>query len=140
MDHYPEANVQGRSASSSRHDSASSVDKTRAQQSNNTSTQGQDTQYTSFPPPSSVSNRSNSANSDSFNQETKSIEARYARYTDAPPQYTEQQYEGKSEDEQNSMRMSDYAKEISRIMGRQLVKDMKIAKHKANNKSEEIPK
>jgi hypothetical protein len=44
---------------------------------------------------------------------------------DAPPPYSEQQYEGKSEDEQSKMRMADYAKEIKRIMGRQLVQGLK---------------
>ncbi|KAF2852205.1 hypothetical protein T440DRAFT_446739 [Plenodomus tracheiphilus IPT5] len=140
MDHYPEVNVEERSVASSRHDSASSVNKNRTEQSNSTSSQ-QETQYTSFPPPSntstSQSHRTNSANSttSSSTKETQRIEAQYARYTDAPPQYTEQQYEGKSEDQINSMRMSDYAKEISRIMGRQIVKDMKIAQHKTKSKS-----
>lgn len=58
----------------------------------------------------------------------QTIEAEYAQYTHAPPPYTEKQYEGKSEDEQNAMRTKDYAKEISRVMGHQLVKDLKSGK------------
>ncbi|KAI8937243.1 hypothetical protein NX059_006452 [Plenodomus lindquistii] len=134
MDHYPEVNVQERSVPSSRHDSASSL-KNRTQQSDNTNNQQQQQpiQYTSFPPPS---DRTNSTTSNSSNGELRRIEAQYARYTDAPPQYTEEQYEGKSEDERQSMRVSDYAKEISRIMGRQLVRDMKVAQPKAGQKAE----
>jgi hypothetical protein len=56
---------------------------------------------------------------------SQTIEADYARYTDAPPPYTEKQYEGKSEDEQNVMRIKDYTKEISRLMGHQLVRGLK---------------
>lgn len=56
------------------------------------------------------------------------IEADYAQYTDAPPPYTEKQYEGKSEDEQNIMRINDYTKEISRLMGQQLVRGLKNGK------------
>lgn len=54
-----------------------------------------------------------------------SVEAEYKRYIDAPPPYSEKAYEGKSEEEQTNMRMKDYARELSRIMGRQLVKDLK---------------
>jgi hypothetical protein len=53
------------------------------------------------------------------------IDAEYARYTDAPPPFSEKQYEGKSPDEQSQMRVTDYAKEISRMMGRQLVRGLK---------------
>lgn len=132
MKHYPEVNAQERSEASSRHDSASSVDKGRPQQSSNTSTHEKDTQYTSFPPLSNTSHHRQSTDSTSSNGDIQSIQAKYARYTDAPPQYTEQQYQGKTEDEQNHMRMSDYSKEISRIMSRQLMKDMQIAQHKAD--------
>lgn len=53
------------------------------------------------------------------------LEAEYARYTDAPPPYEEKAYEGKSEAERTRMRMGDYAKELSRMMGRQLVRGLK---------------
>lgn len=53
------------------------------------------------------------------------LEAEYARYTDAPPPYSEKAYEGKSEAESTKMRMGDYAKELSRMMGRQLVRGLK---------------
>ncbi|KAF1836965.1 hypothetical protein BDW02DRAFT_492524 [Decorospora gaudefroyi] len=64
--------------------------------------------------------------SDSTSSSGERIEAEYARYTDAPPPYSEKQYEGKSENEQNHMRMTDYSKEIARMMGRQLVRGLKI--------------
>jgi hypothetical protein len=83
--------------------------------------------YTSFPPPSNSSlHRINSAHSiPSTPDKTHTIEAEYAQYTDAPPPYTKNQYEGKSENEQNTMRSKDYAKEISRMMGHQLVRSLK---------------
>ncbi|CAN9344425.1 unnamed protein product [Alternaria alternata] len=83
--------------------------------------------YTSFPPPSNSSlHRINSTHSiASTVNKTHTIEAEYAQYTDAPPPYTEKQYEGKSENEQNTMRSKDYAKEISRFMGHQLVRGLK---------------
>jgi hypothetical protein len=58
------------------------------------------------------------------NTETK-IEADFAQYTDAPPPYSSKQYEGKSEEQQHRMRVADYAKELNRQMGRQLVKGLK---------------
>jgi hypothetical protein len=86
-----------------------------------------DDRYTSFPPPSNSSlQRINSAHSiTSTADKTHTIEAEYAQYTDAPPPYTENQYEDKSENEQNTMRSKDYAKEISWMMGRQLVRSLK---------------
>ncbi|KAH7380158.1 hypothetical protein BKA66DRAFT_368563, partial [Pyrenochaeta sp. MPI-SDFR-AT-0127] len=53
------------------------------------------------------------------------IEAELARYMDAPPPYSEKQYEGKSEEEQSNMRKRDYARELSRMMGRQLVRGLR---------------
>jgi hypothetical protein len=55
------------------------------------------------------------------------IDADYAHYTDAPPPFLESQYEGKSEERQSEMRRSDYAKEMNRFMGKQLVKGLKTA-------------
>lgn len=86
-----------------------------------------DDRYTSLPTPSNSSlYRTNSTHSiASTADKTHTIEAEYAQYTDAPPPYTEKQYEGKSENEQNTMRLKDYAKEISRFMGHQLVRGLK---------------
>lgn len=135
MDQYPELNVNEREdRSSSRHDSGNSVSKATVHQTNS---QHEDTQYTSFPPPSThSSHRSNSSNSDtSTGEKSQQIEAEYARYTDAPPPYSEKQYEGKSDDEQNNMRMTDYAKEISRQMGRQLVTGLKTEQMKESSEA-----
>ncbi|KAK7192744.1 hypothetical protein DPSP01_006833 [Paraphaeosphaeria sporulosa] len=43
---------------------------------------------------------------------------------DAPQPYREEDFQGKSKDEVRRMRKRDYAVEISRLMGRQLVKGM----------------
>ncbi|KAF2828437.1 hypothetical protein CC86DRAFT_273672, partial [Ophiobolus disseminans] len=51
--------------------------------------------------------------------------AEYAHFTDAPPPFSEKQYEGKSEEQQTKMRRADYAKEINRMMGKQLVAGLK---------------
>jgi hypothetical protein len=70
-----------------------------------------------------------SSNVESSNVESdQCLEAEYARYTNAPPPYSEKEYEGKDEEEQTYMRMTDYSKEISRMMGRQLVSGMKMDK------------
>jgi len=58
------------------------------------------------------------------------LAAEYLHYTDAPPPYSEKQYEGKSEEQQNKMRMADYAKEINRQMGKQLVTGLKSGETK----------
>ncbi|KAL1799774.1 hypothetical protein ACET3X_000116 [Alternaria dauci] len=148
MDHYPEVNVNERetpsSIMSSRHDSASSVVKAAAAAHQRPSaidtqdtTEARTSSYHSFPSPSTHSSDNSSHRSDSnfsTNSNAQRIEAEYARYTDAPPPYSEKQYEGKSADEQNNMKMKDYAKEISRMMGRQLVRGLKIAeREKAKN-------
>ncbi|KAF2445298.1 hypothetical protein P171DRAFT_521309 [Karstenula rhodostoma CBS 690.94] len=44
---------------------------------------------------------------------------------DAPPPYREEDFQGKSKDEVSKMRKRDYAVQISRMMGRQLVRGMK---------------
>ncbi|KAJ4338590.1 hypothetical protein N0V87_003920 [Didymella glomerata] len=54
-------------------------------------------------------------------QTAQKLKAEFARYTDAPPPYSEEQYADKTEEQQLSMRTHDYAKELSRMMGRQLV-------------------
>jgi hypothetical protein len=87
--------------------------------------------YQSFPSPSTVSSTHSVHRTDSdasashVGEQSQRIDAEWARYTDAPPPYSKKQYEGKSENEQNDMRRQDYAKEISRQMGQQLVKGMK---------------
>ena len=96
-------------------------------------------QYTSFPSPDHASEqqrpRNDSIVSTSNEDEAKvqHIEAEYARYTDAPPPYSEKQYEGKDEDEQTKMRMADYAKELKRMMGRQLVRGLKTGETKVES-------
>ncbi len=56
---------------------------------------------------------------------SEDIEEAFARYTDASPPCEESQYAGKSEEEQANMRRRDYAKELSRMMGRQLVEGLR---------------
>jgi hypothetical protein len=91
--------------------------------------------WTQFPSNSSAASshilsRNNSSSSSTTEEQavTHHIEAEYAQYTDAPPPFTEDQYEGKTEDEQSRMRRVDYAKELNRMMGRQLVKGLKSEK------------
>ncbi|KAI4626265.1 uncharacterized protein J4E87_004766 [Alternaria ethzedia] len=152
MDHYPEVSVNERetpsSMLSSRHDSASSIAKAAAagQRPSGASTTddsaARNSSYTSFPSPSTHSHSSNhssthrSDSSSSSNSNLQRIEAEYARYTDAPPPYSEKAYEGKSDDERNNMRMTDYAKEISRMMGRQLVRGLKIDEREKGRKGD----
>lgn len=142
MDHYPEVNISERECSSRRASNSSSINKsnaqptlTRTQQDGHLSAP----QYTSFPSPSKVSAQSqqtehrtrndsiHSSSSTAHEDDAKlhHIEAECAQYMDAPPPYSEKQYEGKSEDEQTRMRMADYAKELKRMMGRQLVRGLK---------------
>ncbi|KAG9192885.1 hypothetical protein G6011_11619 [Alternaria panax] len=133
MDHYLEVSVNERedpsSEISSRHDSSSSVAKASGagRQRPSTvdsqdSTVARSSSYHSFPSPSTHRSDSDFSTYSSAQR----IDAEYAQYTDAPPPYSEKQYEGKSADEQNNMRMKDYAKEISRMMGRQLVRGLKF--------------
>jgi len=152
MDHYPEVNVevQEHPSSASRHDSASSVTKAADFHSppslvpsrqpshnmssttapSNTSTQ----QHTSLDPATSDAteqqfeqqeqqDRKDSIHTDE--QTAQKLKAKFARYTDAPPPYSEEQYADKTEEQQLSMRTHDYAKELSRMMGRQLVRGLK---------------
>ncbi|KAL6711205.1 hypothetical protein ACN47E_005736 [Coniothyrium glycines] len=138
MDHYPQVKVNERECpredwASSRHDSASSVNKGVVVTTHTAETPAA-SHYTSFPSPSAHSaRRTDSSNSSgSPHAKSRTIEALYARYTDAPPPYSEKQYEGKSNDEQTTMRMTDYAKELSRIMGKQLVKGLKTTTQRKN--------
>jgi hypothetical protein len=132
MDRYPETSVREHksareNSTSSLHGSVDSVTNAAIQHTIETKLHLPDGRYTSFPPPSNSSlHRIHSANSTaSASDKTHTIEAEYAQYTDAPPPYTKKQYEGKSENDQNTMRSEDYAKEISRIMGHQLVRGLK---------------
>jgi hypothetical protein len=132
MDRFPETSVREyesarENSTSSRHGSVHSVTNAAIQHTIETKLNPPDDPYTSFPPPSDSSlHWINSAYSIAPTADkTHIIEAKYAQYTDAPPPYTENQYEGKSENEQNTMRSKDYAKEISRMMGHQLVRSLK---------------
>jgi hypothetical protein len=137
MDNYPQFDVSERECSSRPDSTSSSINKVSLQHSldNKTSQDGHLAlpQYTSFPPPSNASEqeqlRNDSVHSTLSTDETK-IEAECARYTDAPPPYSEKQYEGKSEEQQTKMRMADYAKELKRAMGRQLVRGLKTEERK----------
>lgn len=144
MDHYPEVNVevQEHPTSASRHDSASSISKGATfhsppslvpsrQPSNMSSTAPsssvQAQQRTISDPPTSDATASQERK-DSVHTDEKTaakLKAEFARYTDAPPPFSEEQYENKTEEEQLSMRAHDYAKEISRMMGRQFVRGLK---------------
>jgi hypothetical protein len=140
MDHYPTVSVDERetpsSRISSRHDSVSSIGKGAAANKRSPtmqktgSAERQSYSYHSFPSPSahspdSSSSRSNSSTSNHSNFQR--IEEQYSQYTNAPPPYSEKQYEGKTEDEKINMRKRDYTKELSRIMTRQLVRGLKIS-------------
>jgi hypothetical protein len=144
MDHYPQVNVEERECASRRDSNASSINKTSMQHSLNHKTHESHLvppQYTSFPSPDNHDgdeqhrDRNDSFHSTADEDEAKSqhIEAEYARYTDAPPPYSEKQYEGKSEEQQVQMRMADYAKEIKRMMGKQLVRGLKTGETKTES-------
>ena len=145
MDHYPEVNVEVQEypSSASRHDSASSVTKVAdfhsppslvpSRQSSHTmsstaapSNTSAQQRTTSNPPASDAAEpqeRKDSIHTDE--QTAEKLKAEFARYTDAPPPFSEEQYENKTEEQQLSMRAQDYAKELSRMMGRQLVRGLK---------------
>ncbi|KAF2633702.1 hypothetical protein BU25DRAFT_453439 [Macroventuria anomochaeta] len=149
MDHYPEVNVgvQEHPSSASRHDSASSVTKASDFHSppslvpsrqpshtmpstaapSNTSAQQKPT---SNPPTSDATEPQEQERKDSIHtdeQTAEKLKAELARYTDAPPPFSEEQYENKTEEQQLSMRTQDYAKELSRMMGRQLITTSTLA-------------
>lgn len=146
MDHYPEVKVEEREfpTSASRHDSASSVTKAAnfhsppslvpSRQSshimaNGTSNTSAEQQSFSNPPRSDATEPQMSPRKDSLvhtNDETaEKIKAEFARYTDAPPPYSKQEYENKTEEQTLNMMTQDYAKELSRMMGRQLVRGLR---------------
>ena len=146
MDHYPEVNVSERECpredwSSSRHDSASSIIKATIQTSPETQSDKSDSppHYESFPPPSEQEKHQAKAthhvvddddsDQDSIVSEMQkkahALMEEYAQYLDAPPPYPKIQLEGKTEEEKLALRMQDYSRGISQIMGRQLVRCMK---------------
>lgn len=149
MDHYPEVKVevQEHLSNASRHDSASSVARAADfhsppslvpsrqpshNMSSNMAPSNPAVQHRT-PPDSPTSNataqqaeqqdRKDSIHTDERTAEK--LKAEFARYTDAPPPYSEEQYADKTEEQQLSMRTHDYAKEISRMMGRQLVRGLR---------------
>jgi hypothetical protein len=142
MDSYPQFDVSERECLSRRASNSSSINKASLQHSLDNKTQNghlAPPQYTSFPPPSNASEqqwiRNDSVHSTTNEDQPKpeQIEAEYAQYTDAPPPYSEKQYEGKSEEQQTKMRMADYAKELKRMMGRQLVRGLKTGETKTES-------
>jgi hypothetical protein len=131
MDQYPELSVD------ERHDSAAFIAKAAAQQS---AIKPQTTaeRMLSYESRSSDISVHRSDSNFSIGESDQRIDAEYARYTDAPPPFMEKEYEGKDEEEQTHMRMTDYAKEISRMMGRQLVTGLKTdASEKAKSDENE---
>ncbi|KAF2133363.1 hypothetical protein P153DRAFT_281995, partial [Dothidotthia symphoricarpi CBS 119687] len=130
MGHYPEIRVSEHEHSDLRHDSASSVTKSKVSRA--PPTQRLDSNDTLPESVSSPDSAQHLIDSDSAEVDTvgdmdlnsHTVEAEYRRYTHAPPPYSEDAYDGKTEDEQNGMRIRDYAREISRQMGKQLVKDL----------------
>ena len=141
MDHYPKVNASERECASSRPSTSSSPKKHHRKRSLVTKAQDEHIappQYTSFPSPSNVSEEQKHSRNGSIqtihnddDAKVHHIETECAQYMDAPPPYSEKAYEGKSEDEQTRMRMADYAKELKRIMGKQLVRGLKISDHKS---------
>ncbi|KAJ4305530.1 hypothetical protein N0V90_001061 [Kalmusia sp. IMI 367209] len=132
MDQIPKPHVAIRELSntSSSSASASNSDMHPKQRSHRDSspslskTSSESTRHSSDAPPSP--SRRYGTNGES--QNSVSPTAEYARTTafdpDAPPAYREQDFVGKSSEEVKRMRKRDYAVEISRLMGRQLVRGL----------------
>jgi hypothetical protein len=117
MDHYPEVAASERECASRRtSDSKSSTHQPRK-------ASPYDGQHA---PPlfNEARDRNDSVHSEESTA-SQNLAERYTQYTDAPPPYSEKQYEGKSEEQQTKMRMTDYAKELKRMMGKQLVRGLK---------------
>jgi hypothetical protein len=139
MDHYPQVNVSEREypGGASRHDSGSPVNKpsdyhsppaliTQPPQTHSQQSTLSDSESASLPAPLTAAHRNDSGQATTLSDvNEKQLTFDLARYTDAPPPYSVKQYEGKSEEETSKMRMVDYAKEISRQMGCQLLKGTK---------------
>lgn len=147
MDHYHEVNVSEREypSSASRHDSASSVNNPAEYHSPpeliGPAGQKQTQQRSISESVSTPTERKDSVQAIVMDDAgEKQLAAHIAQYTDAPPPYSQKQYEGKSEDEVSKMRMVDYAKEISRQMGRQLMRGVKIGSNSNSNSTREEAK
>lgn len=145
MDHYPEINVSERECPSHQTSASTSTSSISSkptmhnhsqhhhhyhhhQQNKKLKTSNAHTpQYVSFPTPDPEPRERNDSVHDDTTQPIKqdNIEAQLSRFVDAPPPYAEKQYEGKSEDERARMRLVSYAREVSRIMGRQLARGIK---------------
>jgi hypothetical protein len=147
MDHYPEVNVSERECpredwSSSRHDSASSINKAIIQTSPETKSDKSDSppHYESFPPLSEQEKKQPEATHHEVEDEDDSdqdpivsemqkkayaLMEEYAQYLDASPPYPKLQLEGKTEEEKMILRMQNYSRGMSQIMGRQLVRCMR---------------
>lgn len=114
MDHYTDINVPAR-ATASRFDSNDSHASIASKQHLDDATKS----------PAASLDRNDSTQSVEEAAKEQQIDADYAQYTHAPPPYSDKQYEGKSEEQTNTMRMKDYTKEIKRMMGKQLVRGLK---------------
>ncbi|KAF1947686.1 hypothetical protein EJ02DRAFT_1997 [Clathrospora elynae] len=124
MDHYPAINTQEHGfPSTSRQDSSSSVSKVTPGAPGESAPQAP---YAAFSSSSRHESGISTRSISPMGEKALRIDAEYARYTDASPPYSEKEYEGRSEQDQTSMRREDYAKEISRAMGRQLVVGLKL--------------
>lgn len=55
---------------------------------------------------------------------SQTIKADFAAYTNAPPSYATEQYAGISEAERHTMKKKEYATELSRMMAKQLIRDI----------------
>lgn len=140
MDNPQDTSIQQRNDAheewnAARHDSANSVKQNNTQRSGDKS-HDEDSRYTTFSLPTNLSERTDSSISDRSYNGSNPIDIKYAQYTEAPVMYTEEQYEGKTEEEQSHMRMTDYAKEISRMMGHQIVRGLKDNAMRDNAKPE----
>ena len=144
MDQYPEVNieVQEQPITPARHDSASSINKisefhsppslvTSRQPSqtmssttsnSNISAQQQTTANPASSDDTSPEERKKSLHTDGRTPEQ--LKAKFSRYIDAPPPYSDEQYEDKTEEQQVNMKAHDYAKELSRIMGQQFIRGL----------------
>ena len=118
MNYYHEVNVSEREAALHYDSNSSITNETQDVHSASPS-------YTSCPHPATGPLDRNDSAQSAEEIKCEQLDAEYAQYTDAPPPYSEKQYAGKSEEQQNTMRMKDYTKEIKRQMGKQLVRDLK---------------
>jgi rubrerythrin len=120
MDHYPTVNLSEGGSASSR-DSNTSANREII----DAKAPLVAARRTTFPIPAGQQLPRNDSSNSTSTVDSQAIDSEYAQYTDAPPPFEEEQYEGKSEEEQSRMRRLDYAKELNRMMGRQLVKGLK---------------